>query len=464
MNALSPFDCISPLDYRYYGAKPEAFARLSPFLCERARVRYEARVEAALAEVFAARGLCSAETAAHIARACEAVTAEEVAEEEARVKHNTRALVNCIRKQVPEEARRFVHLGLTSFDVIDTATSMRLGDVTREVLLPDLLALEKSLIALALREKDTPQIGRTHGQFAVPLTFGFAVASYVSRLGSRIEALRQAAQNLRGKVSGAVGAYNSISLLLSDPLAFEREVLERLGLQPAPHSTQIVEAEYLTDYVHALSSLFGVLANFADDMRHLQRSEIGEVGEVFEPQQVGSSTMPHKRNPESFEHVKSMWKAFVPRMLTIYMDQISEHQRDLTNSASQRFVTEAVAVLALCVMRLNQVVPRLVVDRQAMARNLASAVPLVVAEPLYIVLAAAGHPDAHEAVRRLTREALESGRSVMELASAQPEFKPYLGKLEARHLQALRSPENYLGLAAEKAEAVCREWQARLNL
>ncbi len=464
MDGLSPFDCISPLDYRYYGGKREVFARLSPFLSERARVRYEAMVEAAVAEAFAARGLCTAEQAAEITRACEAVTAEEVAEEETRVKHNTRALINCIRRRVSDQGSRFVHLGLTSFDVIDTATSLRLRDFTRKVLLPDLLSLEGHLIALALREKATPQIGRTHGQFAIPITFGFAIASYVSRLGNRIERLREAAENLRGKISGAVGAYNALSLLLPDALAFEAEVLQRLGLKPSSHSTQIVEAEYLTDYVHSVVSAFGVLANLSDDMRHLQRSEISEVGEVFEAQQVGSSSMPHKRNPESFEHVKSMWKAFAPRMLTFYMDQISEHQRDLSNSASQRFVTEAVATLDLCVTRLSHVISRLVVDRQAMARNLANATATVIAEPLYIVLAAAGHPDAHEAMRRLTSEAAESGRSVMELISSRPDLTQYLGTLQAHQAEALRSPETYVGLAARKTEAVCQEWQTRLNL
>jgi len=463
MDGLSPFDCLSPLDYRYYAGKPEVFARLSPFLSERARVAYEAKVEAAVAQAFAARGLCTAEQAAEITRACEAVTAEEVADEETRVKHNTRALVNCIRRRVSDQAGRFVHLGLTSFDVVDTATSLRLRDFTHEVLRPDFLTLERHLIALALREKATPQIGRTHGQFAIPITFGFAIASYVSRLGGRMERIRDTAKNLRGKISGAVGAYNALSLLLPDPLAFEADVLQRLSLEPSSHSTQIVEAEYLTDYLHSVVSALGVLANLCDDMRHLQRSEISEVGEVFEAAQVGSSSMPHKRNPESFEHVKSMWKAFAPRMLTFYMDQISEHQRDLTNSASQRFVTEVVAALDLCVTRLSHVMSRLVVDRQAMARNLANATTIV-AEPLYILLAAAGHPDAHEAMRRLTQEAAESGRSVMDLISSRPDLAQYLGALQPRQAEALRSPQDYVGLAVRKTEAVCREWQARLDL
>src|SRR5690606_11352818 len=123
---------------------------------------------------------------------------------------------------------------------------------------------------------------------------------------------------------------------------------------PGEHATQVGAPEYITDYVHALVSCFGVLANFADDMRHLQRSEIGETGEAFDPLQVGSSTMPHKRNPWNFEHVKSLWKTFMPRMTTVYMDQISEHQRDLTNSAPSSIVMEVSGGLALAAGRLRR--------------------------------------------------------------------------------------------------------------
>src|SRR5690606_694848 len=119
--------------------------------------------------------------------------------------------------------------------------------------------------------------------------------------------LEEAVGNLRGKMAGAVGAYNASRLFFSDPDQFEVEVLRRLGLQPADHATQVVEPEYLADFLHAVVSTFGVLANLADDMRHLQRTEIAEVGEAFDPDQVGSSTMPHKRNPWNFEHVKSLW-------------------------------------------------------------------------------------------------------------------------------------------------------------
>ena len=241
---------------------------------------------------------------------------------------------------------------------MDTARALCLRDVTRAVIVPMVADLVRKLIQLARDHAETPQMGRTHGQHAVPLTFGFAMALYVSRLGQRMEKIIQAAGNLRGKFAGAVGAYNALSLYRpNDPAEVEAMLMRRLGL-PAPEiSTQVVQPEYVADFVYALASCWGVMANLADDGRHLQRSEIRELRDRKEAdpntEVVGSSTMPHKVNPKDFENVKSLWKAYVPRLMTVLMDQISEHQRDLTNSASMRFVTEFVAAFAYGVHRLR---------------------------------------------------------------------------------------------------------------
>ncbi len=461
---ISIFDCVSPLDFRYYGQDEELREQLAPYMSERGRVRSEALVEAAAVQALANLGVCSPQIAQEVREAVERVAPEVVAEEERRIHHNIRALVNVMRSEVSAEARPYIHLCLTSFDVIDTAMAWRFKTVTHEVVVPWLLDLEQVLINLARREQGTLQIGRTHGQHAEPITFGFAVAEYVSRLGGRIEAVQAAANNLRGKISGAVGAYNASSLLLDNPQQFEREVLDQLGLAASPYSTQIVEAEFLTDYIHALISTFGVLANLADDMRHLQRTEIGEVGEAFESEQVGSSTMPHKRNPWNFENVKSLWKAFAPRMQTVYADQLSEHQRDLSNSASGRFLPEIVVALVCTVKRLHRVMSRLVTDSERMRKNFAMTAEMVAAEPAYILLAAAGHPDAHEAVRKLTLEAQRMGQPFVELLESSEELAPYLREFTESQRALLRDPSLYTGIAAQKAVEVCEMWEKRLGL
>jgi adenylosuccinate lyase len=407
----------------------------------------------------AAKKLCSKAVAKEVEIACEQVTAADVYSEEEKTKHDIRALVNCIRAKVSDEAKPFVHLTATSNDIISTADALRLKEVTLNVVIPEVVRLENILIGLARNEKETLQIGRTHGQHAEPITFGFAIAEFVARLGERIVAINNAASNMRGKFSGAVGAYNASFLFFRDPEGFEEAVLGSLGLKPASHSTQIVEPEFALDLYHAISSAFGVIANLADDMRHLQRSEISEVAEEFKSEQVGSSTMPHKRNPINFENVKSMWKAFMPRMMTAYSDQISEHQRDLTGSASERFMLESIAAFVIAVDRLSSVMKKIVVDKNSLARNFNMSKSRIIAEPLYLLLAYYGHPDAHEYVRKLTLEADKSKEDLGKAALADETLKPYLAKFTKEQTQLLTNPEQYTGLAAKKAEEVCSHWE-----
>lgn len=338
---FSRYSLFSPTDYRY------SIKALEPYLNEEAYVSYKAKVEAALVQTLAARGICSKKIADEIVKATRQVQAKEVYDEENRINHDIRALVNVIRSKVSDDAKPYVHATATSYDVVDTANALRYKDAVKNVIIPDMITLENALIDLASREKKTVQIGRTHGQHAEPITFGFAIAQYVSRWGHRILKMQDAVNDLVGKFSGAVGAYNASALFFTDPEKFEDEVLNTLGLSPGEISTQIVQAEPITDFFHSVVSSFSVLANYARDMRNLQRTEIGEVGEPYGTEQVGSSTMPQKRNPINFENVESAWKKIMPQMITVYLDQISEHQRDLTNSLSQRYLQNFLLSLTL---------------------------------------------------------------------------------------------------------------------
>lgn len=208
----------------------------------------------------------------------------------------------------------------------------------------------------------------------------------------------------------------------------------------------------------------GVLANLADDMRHLQRTEIGEVGEEFQEGQIGSSTMPQKRNPINFENVKSLWKIVVGRFVTLLLDQISEHQRDLTNSASARTYGEIIAYVVSATKRLTRTMRALTVDRASLARNLDMQKGLVVAEPLYIILAAMSHPDAHEKVRLLTLQAQREMRSLREVALADPEIAPYVRRMSIYQREILADSTLYAGIAATKARAVATRWKLQLGL
>lgn len=458
------FDAISPLDYRFVGGDSKLAKQLQPYLSAAAVIRYQARVEGALALAMADAKICTREVADAIASAADQVTPQEVAAEEQKTRHDVRALVNVIRDKVPDDAKRFVHLGATSYDIVDTANALRYRECVERVVVPAMGNLVARAMAIAEAEADTPQIGRTHGRHAEPITFGFAMAEYVSRLGDRTQALAAAAKRLPGKLSGAVGAYNALELLTpTSPRALEKRFLRSLGLDPRSISTQIVEPEGWTDLVHNCITSLGVMANMADDLRHLQRTEIGEVAESFAAEQVGSSTMPHKRNPVSFENVKSIWKAMAPRIMTTYLDQISEHQRDLTNSASQRFIGEVVAATAYAAGRLASSLEGVRVDRERLKANLQMSRGAIVAEPLYVLLAKYGHPDAHEAVRRLTLDAERSGRGVLEIAAQDAELRDYLKKLTPSERRILERPEEYRGLSSEVARSVVATWREKLK-
>ncbi|MBL7206797.1 MAG: adenylosuccinate lyase [Candidatus Aenigmarchaeota archaeon] len=455
------FDNIGPLDYRYYGRNEKEFEKLKPFLSENARINYQLKVELALIKTLAKRGICSDDVVKEVEEAVKKVTAKEVYEEEDRIRHDIRSLANSIRNKVSDKAKPFVHFTSTSFDIVNTAEALRFKEFS-EVLIETMKELEKTLIEMARREKDTVQIGRTHGQHGDPITFGFAIAEYVSRFGNCIKKVKDA--NLVGKFSGAVGAYNASSLFFDDPEEFEKEILGELGLKPATHSTQITEPEYTLDFIHSIVSGFGVIANLADDMRNLQRSEIAEIGEAFEAKQVGSSTMPHKRNPINFENVKSMWKQFMPRINTVYMDQISEHQRDLTNSASSRFIPELLAGFYLSIKRLNKTMAKMSVDKDNLQKNFDINKEMVLAEAIYIILAAHNHPDAHEYVRELTLESQKTGKPPRELLNEDPDMKQFLDKFTDKQKEIINSPEKYIGIASEKTVKVCNFWEKELKL
>lgn len=458
MKTRGQFDNLSPIDYRYWDAE------VAKYLSENGFTHYKLMVELALVRVLSRRGICSDEVVREVEAACSQVTTEEVYAEESRIGHDIRALVNCIRTKVSDKAKPYIHMMATSYDIIDSANASRYADVINEVLIPCLKKLEGVLIDITLRETETVQAGRTHGQHAVSITFGFALAKYVSSLGGSIEALRVLTTKLPGKFSGAVGAYNASSLFFDDPENFEAEVLAELGLKPAEHSTQIVPPEAMTRLLCEVTVAAGILANLADDMRHLQRTEIGEVGEEFATNQVGSSTMPQKRNPINFENAKSCWKIVVPRIVTVFMDQISEHQRDLTNSASARTYGEVIAYVVSTAKRLTRTMQKLTVDRANLEHNLEMTRGSTAAEPLQLILSALGHPDAHEKVLTLTLQAQREERALEEVIHGDADMRWYIDQMTPHQWRIISNPSLYIGIAPKKARAVAEVWKQKLGL
>ena len=268
---------IHPVDYRYL------VKELIPYLSEEAFLSYKLKVEAAHAQAMARMGVCPDVIAMEITRKSDArhVKLKEVKEMEAILKHDVKAMVEVLGKKLSDKAKPYRHLGLTSNDVVNTAQALMIRDATFRVIIPDMISLERQLIDLARREKSTIQIGRTHGQHADPTTFGKEIAVYVDRWGKRIEAIKDAALQLRGKASGSVGTLAPFSLLCDNPEKLESLIMEELGLEKASISTQIVQPEPLVNYFCQMEIALATLADFANNLRHLQRSEIAEIYNIY---------------------------------------------------------------------------------------------------------------------------------------------------------------------------------------
>ncbi|MFP3042810.1 adenylosuccinate lyase [Treponema primitia] len=472
METRNIFQNISPIDHRYSISEKALFDSLSAWISEEASIASCVKAEIALVIAhLSVRGSLTPALKSALEEAGAKIDPAEVYAEEEKTKHNIRALVNVLKTKVPPETAPLVHLGATSVDILDTALSYRMTGVTREVVLPLLKKLELLLCDFAEREAETPQVGRTHGQHAVPITLGFALAEYVSRLGKSILEIQRLSGQLKGKLAGAVGAYNATSMIVKDPEELERLYLAGLGLEASEHSTQLVEPEYLLRLLLEFNVAFGIIANLADDLRNLQRSEIGELREGFSADQVGSSTMPQKRNPWNSEHVKSLWKAFMPRVTSFFMDQISEHQRDLSNSASQRFIADYAAGFCLAVSRMASVIRGLGADRERLLRNLRGETGIpggVLAEPAYILLAETGVSDAHEVIRKITLTAEKENISFAAALTKEGDVLSRIGGKMAElglvasasdALSFFEKPERYCGLAVKKAKTLSAKYR-----
>jgi adenylosuccinate lyase len=452
------------MSYRY------VHAELASYTSEQARILYMASVESSIVIALYERGLCPRSVMTEIIRACAELKATEVYLREygkkgkvKGTKHDVRALVLSITRRIRKLARPYVHAWVTSCDILNTADSARTRDVVEDKLLPELKQVEVLLAQLAIRFAHMKQVGRTHRQQASTYTVGATFAEYVSRLGKEILKLEREIKQLVGKVSGPVGSYGPASLFIRDPLRFEKQVLACMALRPGEFSTQIVMPEAMTDVAHRLVVIMGIFADLADSMRGLQATEIGEISEGFEAGQVGSSIMAHKMNPVSWENIKALFKVMMPRMITVYLDLISEHQRDLTNSASGRFTLEMVELLFTATKTLKRVLPKLTVNEECLRRNLYMTGDLVISDPLITLLAHFGHPSAHKYVQQLTKRARARNAKVYDLFMQDRSANQYRSKLNRKQHSVLKDHGRYVGIAPQQAIRIGRRWTRRFK-
>jgi adenylosuccinate lyase len=358
-------------------------------------------VELAFVEVLAERGEVPVEAARRL-RAQARVDAARMRAIEAEVKHDVIAFVSAVAETVGDEGR-FLHLGLTSSDVVDTAFALQLRDAA-DLLLAGLDRLRAAVRAQAVRHRHTPMVGRTHGIHAEPTTFGLKCAGWYTELGrDRRRLVAARAEIAHGKLSGAVGTFANF-----DP-AVETAVLARLGLAPEPIATQVVPRDRHATLFGTLAVLGGTCERIAVEIRHLQRTEVGEAAEAFGPGQKGSSAMPHKRNPILSENVTGLSRLLRGYALAAFEDIALWHERDISHSSVERVIgPDATIVMDFMLARLATVVADLEVRPEAMAANLARTGGAIFSEQVLLALVRAGVA-RDQAYRWIQRHALAGG-------------------------------------------------------
>jgi adenylosuccinate lyase len=340
-------------------------------------------VELAVCDALAEAGEIPKEAAANI-RAKAAFEPERVLEIEKTVQHDVIAFLTNVAEHVGPDSR-FIHLGLTSSDVVDTAQALLLQEAADRIL-AGVDRLRESVKKRALEHKRTPCIGRTHGIHAEPTTFGLKMAIFYEEFGRARDRVARAREAVSvGKLSGAVGTFAHL-----DP-SIEQKVCTRLGLKPAPVSNQIIQRDRYAEYMAALGILAASLEKAATEIRHLQRTEVGEAEEPFGGGQKGSSAMPHKRNPVGCEQVCGLARV-VKSHVTVALDNVALwHERDISHSSAERVIfPDATILIDYMLHRMTGILERLVVYPEAMRRNLEFTGGLIYSQEVLLALARKG--------------------------------------------------------------------------
>ena len=447
-------EAISPIDYRYWD---EA---LKPFLSVGAFIDFQVQYQQAIAKAHCDIGHRPSHVHDEVVRACKKVTTTRVYTEEGRIRHDVQSLINVINRGESNEVKTIVNFAATSYDSISTADAARYKAFVKMVFLPAALRLIRVLISQIEDYAYIRQIGRTHLQHAEPITFGFNLAWHLDRIGDCVEQIEDRSERLLGKYSGPVGTHAALRATVTDPHKVERAVLMEMDLVPGRISTQIVKPEPLARLIFEVLTLTTALANMAEDMRQLSATEIGEVSEPFGSQQVGSAGMPHKdSNPISFENTYGEWINIIPRMQTVFMTMISNHQRDLRNSMPFRTFPEIFAYAFVAVVTITRAMETLKVNTSRCQQNFALKGDLILAELVKVLLMEAGHPRAYKTAQKLAKKAKEKSLSLLEVVQSERALKPYLTNVMSGQWDLLADPYQYVGTAVEDSLTVVAYWR-----
>ncbi len=384
---------------------------------EESKFRAWLEVETVTSEVLAEDGLVPAEAARAI-RERGGFDLERMRAIEAEVRHDVIAFTTAVAEKVGPEAR-WLHYGLTSNDVVDTAQALQVKAASA-ILRDDVLRLIGVLRTRALEFKNTPTVGRTHGMHAEPTTFGLKLLNWYAEMRRNLQRFDLAAEQMRvGKLSGAVGTFGHLSP------EHEARICARLGLEPAPIATQVIQRDRHAFYVGTLAVITATLDKIAVEVRHLQRTEVREAEEYFSPKQKGSSAMPHKRNPITAEQISGLARVVRANSQAALENVALWHERDISHSSVERVILPDSTILADYLLdKTSGLIEKLVVYPARMQKNLDSTGGLIFSGQLLLDLAEAGmsREDAYRLVQQHAMNAWQNDLVFRDLVGADPEI------------------------------------------
>src|SRR6266571_1940554 len=387
------------------------------------------QVEVAASETLAEAGIVPESAARAIREKGAAFDVARINEIEAEVKHDVIAFTTAVAEKVGPEAR-WLHYGLTSNDVVDTAQALIVDQASRAIL-DGLQALADVLKRRAWEFKQTPMAGRTHGIHAEPVTFGLKLANWFAEIERNIDRFRAAAEGMRvGKFSGAVGTYAHL-----DP-ELEEKICERLGLKAAFISSQVIQRDRHAHYLATLAVIASTLDKIASEIRHLQRTEVREVEEFFSQKQKGSSAMPHKRNPVTAEQISGLARVVRANAQAAFENVPLWHERDISHSSVERIILPDSTILVdYMLAKMTNIISEMRVFPERMLRNLEATRGLIFSGQLLQDLVEKGMPrdDAYKAVQENAMAAWETESSFRERVAADVRITKYLDAKALEH-------------------------------
>jgi adenylosuccinate lyase len=439
-----------PIDYYVYGGSWGTDEGRKIFSEEQMIDRW-LKIEAALAEAEAEMGIIPEWAAQEISAkaSVERIDLKLARAEQQKTRHSLVPVIRAFARVCGEKAGEFVHFGPTTQDIIDTGNVLALREVM-DAVKRDLEAIEKRLVQITLEHADTPMAGRTHGQHALPITFGFKTASWLQEIRRHLDRLEEGRERiLVGELAGAVGSYASWE---EQGRELERRTMARLGLGHSDIPWQSAR-DRSAEAVLLLAMISSTLGRIAGEVYLLQKTEVDEVAQGFEMGRVGSSTMPHKRNPETAEGIKGISRLVRYRAAGILEAMEGEHERDANTWKTEWVIIPEVSIYTLAALaKTRQLLDGLAVKRQNMRANLDLTRGLILSERAMFVLGEhLGKQTAHEVVYEASMKAFETGKDLTTALGADPRVRKVLSEEAIRKFM---DPVTYTGLCAQLAKEI----------